>query len=248
MKVVAALACRVQSKRLYGKPLQLIDIEKNITILEYLVGFLMTCKGIKEIVLAISEGTENKPFETLAKKMGIQYIFGSEQDVQKRLIMAADEVKGDIIFRVTTESPFTYMDTFVDTLNKHIENKADLTVIEGLPDGTYYELIDLSALKRAHNNGEERHRSELCTLYMFEHPDEFMIQKFRTGTSKLQRSDLRLTVDYPEDLIVVREVYKALKKNNEFINIEDIIDYLDAHPKLKEINGWIDAGIGRIWD
>jgi spore coat polysaccharide biosynthesis protein SpsF (cytidylyltransferase family) len=248
MKVVATLACRVQSKRLYAKPLQLIDIEDNITILEYLVGFLKTCKGIDQIVLAISEGIENKPFETLAKKMNLQYIIGSEQDVQKRLIVGADKAKGDIIYRVTTESPFTYMDTFEETLNKHIENKADLTVIEGLPEGTYYELIDLEALKRAHDQGEERHRSELSTLYMFEHPDEFSLQQLRTGSSKLQRPDIRLTVDYPEDLIVVREVYKALKKKDEYIMIEDIIDYLDAHPKLKEISGWIDAGSGRIWD
>ena len=248
MKVVATLACRVQSKRLYAKPLQLIDIENEVTILEYLVGFLKTCDGIDEIVLAISEGIENKPFEMLAREMGIQYVIGSEQDVQKRLIIAADKADGDIVYRVTTESPFIYMDTFEEILAKHIKNEAALTVIEGLPEGTYYELINLKALKKAHDQGEERHRSELCTLYMFENPDRFHLQKLRTESIKLQRPDIRLTVDYPEDLIVVREAYKALKKENEYIKIEDIIDYLDAHPKLKEINDWIDAGIGRIWD
>lgn len=38
------------------------------------------------------------------------------------------------------------------------------------------------------------------------------------------------------------------EEKGKFIKIESIIDYLDAHPKLKEVNGWIDAGIGRIWD
>ncbi len=248
MKVVATLACRVQSKRLYAKPLQLIDIENEVTILEYLVGFLKSCDGIDEIVLAISEGLENKPFEILAQKMGLKYVIGPEQDVQKRLIMSADKAGGDIVYRVTTECPFIYMDTFNETLGKHIKNSADLTVIEGLPEGTYYELINLKALKKAHDQGEERHRSELCTLYMFENPDKFYLQRLRIGSPKLQCPDVRLTVDYPEDLIVIREVYKALKKENEYIKIEDIIDYLDVHPKLKEINDWIDAGIGRIWD
>ena len=248
MKVVATLACRVQSKRLYAKPLQFIDIENDITILEYLVGFLKTCDGIDEIVPAISEGVENKPFEILAREMGLQYVIGPEQDVQKRLIMAAEKGGGDIVYRITTENPFVYMDTFEEILSKHIKNEAALTVIEGLPEGTYYEIIDLKDLKTAHEQGEERHRSELCTLYMCENPDKFHLQRLRTGSSKLQRPDIRLTVDYPEDLIVAREVYKALKKENEYIKIEDIIDYLDAHPKLKEINGWIDAGIGRVWD
>ena len=248
MKVVATLACRVQSKRLYAKPLQFIDIENDITILEYLVGFLKTCDGIDEIVLAISEGVENKPFKMLAHKMGLKYVIGPEQDVQKRLIMAADKGGGDIVYRVTTECPFIYMDTFEETLERHIKGKAALTVIEGLPEGTYYEIIDLKDLKTAHEQGEERHRSELCTLYMCENPNKFHLQRLRTGSSKLQRPDIRLTVDYPEDLIVVREVYKALNKKDKSIKIEDIIDYLDTHPKLKEINGWIDAGIGRIWD
>ena len=248
MKVVATLACRVQSKRLYAKPLQFIDIENEITILEYLGGFLKTCNRVDEIVLAISDGVENKPFEILARKMGLQYVIGSEQDVQKRLIMAAEKGDGNIVYRVTTECPFIYMDTFEEILEKHIKNKAALTVIEGLPEGTYYEIINLADLKTAHDQGEERHRSEFCTLYMCENPDKFYLQRLRTWSSKLQRPDIRLTVDYPEDLIVVREVYKALKVRNDYIKIEDIINYLDANPKLKEVNSWIDAGIGRIWD
>jgi spore coat polysaccharide biosynthesis protein SpsF len=248
MKVVAALACRVQSKRLYAKPLQFIDIDNEVTILEYLVGSLKECGSIDEIVLAISEGVENKPFELLADKMGLQYVIGPEIDVQQRLIMAGDKAKGDIVYRITTENPFVYMDNFDEILDSHVKNKASLTIIEGLPEGTYYELIDLNALKKAHDEGEERHRSELCTLYMAENPDKFYLQRLRTGSEKLQRPDIRLTVDYPEDLIVVREVYKALKKEGGYIKIEDIIDYLDKHPTLKEVNGWIDAGTGRIWD
>lgn len=248
MKVVATLACRVQSKRLYAKPLQFIDIDNEISILEYLVGYLKTYKSIDEIVLAISEGVENKPFELLADKMGLQYVIGPEQDVQKRLIMAADLVGGDIVYRETTENPYVYMDSFDEVLDSHVQNKAALTIIEGLPEGTYYELIDLYALKKAHEEGEERHRSELCTLYMAENPNKFYLQRLRTGSKKLQRPEIRLTVDYPEDLIVVREIYKALKKEGEYIKMEDIIDFLDMHPTLKAINGWIDAGTGRIWD
>jgi spore coat polysaccharide biosynthesis protein SpsF (cytidylyltransferase family) len=161
--------------------------------------------------------------------------------------MAAEKGKGDIIYRVTTECPFIYMDTFEDVLTAHFKNRAALTVIEGLPEGTYYEIINLKDLRRAHEEGEARHRSELCTLYMCENPDKFFLQRLRTEIPKLQRPDIRLTVDYPEDLIVVREVYKALKKDGKYIGIEEIIEYLDAHPTLKEINGWIDAGKGRIW-
>ncbi len=248
MKVVATLACRVQSKRLYAKPLQLIDVASDVSILEYLVNFLKTCRGIDEIVLAISEGEENMPFKIMAKKLGLTYIVGDEIDVQGRLIKAVESLQGDTIYRVTTECPFIYMDNFKDVLDRHQQNKASLTVIEGLPEGVYYELIDVEDLKRAHDKGLEKHRSELCSLYMFENPKDFRIQKLTVDSPQLQRPDIRLTVDYPEDLIVVRELYKALKKEGQFVSIAEIIDYLDSHPKLNELNNWIDRGKGRIWD
>lgn len=247
MKVVATLACRVQSKRLYAKPLQFIDIDKEITILEYLFATLKTLEKIDDIVLAISEGEENLPFCRLAQKMNTPYIVGSEEDVQGRLIQAADFAKGDIIFRITTENPFVYLDGFDDILRRHIDENAALTVIEGLPEGTYWELINLKDLKRAHAAGERRHRSELCTLYMAEHPEEFKLLKLPVGKAKLKRPDIRLTVDYPEDLIVVREVYKALNRSGCIIAVEDIVNFLDAHQDLKHLNDWIDSGMGRVW-
>jgi spore coat polysaccharide biosynthesis protein SpsF len=247
MKVVAALACRVQSKRLYAKPLQFLDIDNEITILEYLVSSLKRVNKIDSIVLAISEGEDNIAFHRMAKKMRVPYIIGSEEDVQGRLIAAADHGKGDIIFRITTENPFVYLDDFDAILKRHISEKASLTVVEGLPEGTYYELIDLKDLKRAHSAGERRHRSELCTLYMAERPEEFKLLKLQNENSDLRRPDVRLTVDYPEDLIVVREVYKALHKPGEFIKVGDIIKFLDDHKELKHLNDWIDAGTGRIW-
>lgn len=246
-KVVATLACRVQSKRLYGKPLQLIDLDQEISILEYLTGFLQTCRGIDDIVLAISDGEENYPFRRLAEKLKLPYVVGSEDDVQMRLIMAAAAVNGEIIYRVTTECPFIYMDTFEETLKSHIENGAALTVIENLPEGCYYELITLADLKTAHRLGEPRHRSEFCTLFIFENPDRFRVQRL-TPEAALRRPEIRLTVDYPEDLIVVREVHKALKRPGTYIAVPEIIEYMDAHPELKQLNGGIQAGAGRIWN
>jgi hypothetical protein len=59
------------------------------------------------------------------------------------------------------------------------------------------------SLERSHDNGEPKHRSELCTLYIREHPDEFKVVRHRP-LQALIRKDLRLTVDNPEDLVVCR--------------------------------------------
>lgn len=244
MKVVAVLACRVQSERLYGKPLQLVG-EK--TILEHLIDQLKTVKRLDGIVLAISEGEENTPFIRIAEKLGLGYVVGDEIDVLGRLIKAGDKANADIILRATTECLYIYTKNIDEMINHHINTNADLTVCENLPEGAYVEIMSLNALEKSHDLGEERHKSELCTLYIFEHPEMFRIEKL-IPPEKLRRPDIRITVDYPEDLIVVREIYGALSKPNKLIEVEEIIDFLDKHPEIKKINAHIETGKGRIWE
>ena len=52
MKVIACIACRNNSRRLYGKPLQLLE---NFSVLEYIINNLKQRTEIADIVLAISE-------------------------------------------------------------------------------------------------------------------------------------------------------------------------------------------------
>ena len=39
-KLIAAIACRSSGKRLYGKPLQNLDIENDISILDFIISKL----------------------------------------------------------------------------------------------------------------------------------------------------------------------------------------------------------------
>jgi N,N'-diacetyllegionaminate synthase len=242
-RLVATLACRAGSSRLYGKPLHRIG---DRTILEYLVARIRSLPRVDEIVFAVSEGRENEVFLDVARSLGIDAIVGDEHDVQGRLIQAGEHAHADLLLRATTESPFLYLDNVDEMVRRHDAERADLTVCEGLPDGAYCEIITLAALKDAHARGERRHRSELCTLYMSEHPERYRIIKM-AAPEKLRRTDIRLTVDYPEDLIVCRAVAEALGKDGPLFSLEAIIEYLDDHPQLKAVNGWIDSGTGRIW-
>jgi spore coat polysaccharide biosynthesis protein SpsF (cytidylyltransferase family) len=81
---------------------------------------------------------------------------------------------------------------------------------------------------------------------MFEHPERYKTVKL-LAPEKVRRPDLRLTVDYPEDLIVCRQVAEALGKDGPLFPLEAVVEYLDTHPKLNTMNNGIDAGHGRIW-
>jgi len=232
--LVAALACRANGKRLYGKPLQLLDVDRGLSVLEYIVSMLRTESSISDIVFGVSVGTANDVFPEIAASLGVNSIRGDERDVLQRLIQCGDAVSGSDIFRVTTESPFTYVEAIAEVWERHKTHANDVTVIDGLPDGCNFEIFTLEALRRSHGRGSARHRSELCSLYIREHRDEFKVEVVPVPES-LQRGDLRLTIDYPEDLVLCRRVYDRLKLHAPRIPLDRVIALLDAEPELRAL-------------
>ena len=243
-KVAAIIACRVESGRLFGKPIQNIT---NFTILDFLINQLKTSTQISEIVLAISENHGNEIFIDFAKKHGLKFVIGDDKDVLQRLIQGAELINANIIFRVTSENPFIYWEGIDTLIKNHIKGKFDFSFIDKVPIGSGYEIINLEALKKSHKLGGKRHRSELCSLYIYEHQKHFSIQRFNPP-SKLQRPDLRLTVDTPEDLLVARKIHEKLGNGDKPIALRKIIDLLEKNTNISEINSNIPIGVTRIWD
>ena len=67
-KLVAALACRNKGSRLYGKPLQNLDVRNGITILDNIIACLSSFDCINSVVLGIAEGDENLDYVDYAKE------------------------------------------------------------------------------------------------------------------------------------------------------------------------------------
>ena len=230
-KLIAALACRNKGTRLYGKPLQNLDITDELTILDNIVNCLNSVDAIAAIVLGIAQGSENNIFVELADKKGIEYIRGSEVDVLGRLIQCGEHVSATDIYRSTSESPFPFFEEIDQCWDKHVSHGNDATFIDHIIDGCGFEILTMEVLKRSHREGQDKHRSELCTLYLRENKDDFLIEHV-LPPKELIRKDLRLTVDYPEDLIVCRAVYEKFKCFAPNIPLLKVVDYLDNNSDL----------------
>jgi N,N'-diacetyllegionaminate synthase len=231
-KIVSVIACRVSSGRLFAKPLQQIFKE---SILQLQLRQLKKSDYVEDIVLAISKNPGNEIFVEFAKQNKIKYVLGDDTDVLSRLILGANLVDADTIVRTTSENPFIYWEGLNSLIKNHLRKNNHLTTYAGLPLGSSIEVISKKALEISHKQGKEKHRSELCTLYINENPSKFKISRLKVEKS-LYRPDIRLTVDTPQDLLVARIVFQNISKNNELIKIKSIIQFLDSHPKIKEIN------------
>jgi spore coat polysaccharide biosynthesis protein SpsF len=233
-RLVAAIACRNQGSRLYGKPIQNLDVEKGIRIIDNIIDCLRTIDFIDEIVLGISEGVENEVFKTIAEEKGLRYVVGDQVDVLSRLVKCGQLAGATDVFRVTSESPFLYFEPVEALWQRHQAEQADATFMDDVIDGCGFEILSLKALEESHTKGDKKHRSELCTLYIRENQQHFRIIKANPPDA-LIRKDLRLTVDNPEDLAVCRIVYGVFKDSAPRIPVPEIVRFLDANPRLIEL-------------
>jgi len=242
----AILACRVQGTRLYGKPLQPL-VQGGITIIESLFEYLKEIKSIRKIVLAISEGYENNGFIHLAEKYNFPYVIGDEHDVLQRIIDATHQEETENVFRITTEGPFVIYEYADSIIYEFLQGNYDWASYKDSPEGTGFELISIDALEKSHKQGTKRNRSELVTSYIAENQNEFKIL-FKELPLHMQRPEVRLTVDYAEDLVFCQKIYKELKKKNKLISVEEIINFWDNNPDIRKPVEKIglDWGTGRL--
>ena len=114
---------------------------------------------------------------------------------------------------------------------------ADYTYVPGdaLLMGILSEVISRSALERSWERGEARHRSELVTLYIKEHPQEFTIVTAELPAG-LYRPEYRLTVDEPEDVRLMQEIFARLAAPGRRVTTREAIALLDREPELARIN------------
>ena len=231
-KLVATIACRNFGQRLFAKPLQNLDLKKNINVLNLLIKNIRKQKSISQIVLGIAKEKGSEIYKEFAKKNHLEFIVGDEKDVLSRLIKCAELVKATDVFRVTSESPFPYLNNLKKSWHIHKKENLDAIFLDDVIDGCGYEIIKLSALRHSHKFGKKRHRSELCTLYIRDNIINFKVKKIKPPKFLL-RKDLRLTVDYPEDLILCREIYKEFL--NKKINHKKIVEFVDKNKYLKNL-------------
>jgi spore coat polysaccharide biosynthesis protein SpsF len=233
-KLVAAIACRNQGTRLYGKPIQNLDVVDKVRIIDNIIDCLNSISCVDEIVLGISEGIENVIYIEIAKEKKLKYIIGDEEDVLSRLIQCGKVANATDILRVTSESPFLYFEPLAKFWKQYVSTELDAIFLDDIIDGCSFQIISMDSLEISHREGEDRHRSEFCTLYIRENLNMFKVKKV-FPPAEFIRKDLRLTVDNPEDLVVCRVLYCYFKEFAPKFPILKMIDFLDRNPDLKNL-------------
>lgn len=230
MKTGFIITARMKSTRLPRKLiLKIFDRE----IIAWLIDRLKQCQSLSEILIATSSNPQDKILCQIAKRENIKCFEGSEDDVLERLYMAAKNYELDYIINITADCPLVSFDFVDHVITTYEETNADLITTFKLPHGFYIYGIKIAALEKVLEIKDEVD-TEIWGAYFTEtglfNVVEMDIPLF------LQRKNYRLTLDYPEDFDFFKAVFTGLGKETYKKSTKEIIEFLDNHPEIVNIN------------
>lgn len=229
MKIGFLITARLKSSRL---PLKIIKDLKGKTVIERVISRAKKIKDISVIVLCTSNNPQDKLLVEVAKKNGIYHFKGDEEDVLKRLLDAAEFFNLDYFLGITADNPLFsiyYSNCIIDEIKR---NHNDFIKLKGLPLGAATYGIKVKALETV---------CKIKTIvdteiwgYLIDRPEIFDVKTIKV-VGKLNRPDLRFTLDYDEDYELINNIYSNVRFE-EVLNLKKVIDYLNKHPEIAKNN------------
>lgn len=221
MSGAVVLQARLGSTRLPGKVLAPIG---PYSLLEHCVRRLSA--GGLPIVVATTDTTEDDAVERAAKRLKVDVFRGPVHDVLARFIGAARAFGLTEIVRATADNPLVDPGAVQRTFGFRHRVDADHVVECGLPLGAAVEAVSLQALERASALVTDPYDREHVTSFIRRDPRFRALRAVAPGD--IRRPGLRLTVDTPEDLEFVRQVYASVESGDQLPSLTEIIAAADA--------------------
>ncbi len=178
----------------------------------------------------------------LARRMGLRWYRGSEQDVLSRYLGAARESHAELVVRVTSDCPLidaSETDAVIVALSERRGScdYASNSLERHLPRGLDTEALWADVLERmARMASSPAAREHVTWFCREERPDLFLLHSVRRP---YDAADLRWTVDTAADLALARRLYEDLGLADHDLPPAQIIAYLRAHPEVAAINAHI---------
>lgn len=166
----------------------------------------LTASGVGRVVLATTTNSEDDALAHIARGFGALVTRGDAEDVLGRVVQAVEEFDLDPVVRATGDNPAVDIQAPGRTLSALRQLSADYVREDGLPCGASVEAMTADALRRAAELATDSYDREHVTTFIRRRVDLFRVVTVPVPMPLFNPS-LRLTVDTPEDLAHVRELF-----------------------------------------
>jgi spore coat polysaccharide biosynthesis protein SpsF (cytidylyltransferase family) len=216
--VLCIIQARALSTRLPGKVLKKIN---GVSMLEWQLRRVQLAKTIDTITVATGEGEENDPLQKLCRNLQIPCFRGDENDVLDRFYQCTQNYPNhSIIVRLTGDCPLIDPKIINEAVTFFKKNAYDYVSNVGgrqetFPDGMDVEVLAKKALETAAKKTLRPSDREHVTPYIKRNT---AFKKYFLN-APYNFSHIRLTVDEPEDFIVVSYLIKKMSIVDDYLSL-----------------------------
>ena len=219
----------MSSNRLPGKVLKLINGQPMIY---RQIKRVLESTLVEGVIVATSVSSSDDELVEFLESENIKVFRGSLDNVLSRFLEITKEFNPINVIRLTGDCPLV-MPKLIDQMVVQFEEKLpdylSNCLTPSFPDGLDIEIISSEAISRLESLNLSKMELEHVTLGVYNRPDLFRVLNFSTP---INRSSMRWTVDYPEDLDFVRSVYSHFKGRESVFEYEDVLEFLRSNPEV----------------
>lgn len=235
MRIVATIEARMTSSRLPGKVLRPV---LGRPLLARMIERLRRVWQLDQVMVATTVNASDDPIAKLAAELGVGCFRGSEEDVLGRVLGAARAAGADLIVETTGDCPLidpAVIDQVIATFRANDVDYCANVLKPSYPRGMDVQVFPTEILARVDRLTADPADREHVSLYIYEHPEQFRLLNVASGLRPAD-AEHRLTVDTPDDLELVRQIFERLYPENPTFGLAEILDVLRADPVLATLN------------
>lgn len=230
----ALIIARLGSSRLPAKHLSVVG---DKAIIEHVIERVRQATEIDRIVLCTTTRPEDVALVDLADRAGIDHFQGSEHNLLQRFYDAALHFKIDFSVIIEADEVVCDWELMDAIVRRHRDSAADYVTVRGVPIGSYLHGLNTLALAQVCGVLEESWETDGWGRYFTEPGSfSFKVEEIVVDDPALTRPPARMTLDWPEDLALIREVYERLYVPGRVFHLRDVMALLRRQPELLEIN------------
>ncbi len=233
-KFAVIIQCRLNSKRFPNKILKKLD--RKYSILEFLIKRIKKKIDSKNIIIAAAE--KNKAIIDISKRNKTKIFFGSEKNVLQRYFAATNFYNLDYLIRITSDCPLIDPNLIMKMKKDYLKFNLDYIANtlppskSRWPDGSDIEIVSTRCLNYVYKIAKKKEDKEHVTNFIWKNKKKFKTKVF---FNKNDLSKFKYSIDYPDDLKLVRIIVNKLKFKKQSGTAEQICRILTKNNILMEI-------------
>ena len=219
-----AIQATMSSKVFPGKVLaKLID---NRTVLDFLITRIKEANLGSNIAIVTSDLDSDLPIVKEGKRLGVEVICGSHDDLIKRFIFAADALNANYLIPIPGSNPLLDLEALDNLIDAHHSGDWEYSFndhFDGVMLGTGSEIVNVDLLRKLDKQKLTKEQRVVGTLFVRQHAKQFKVQRFEVS---IGMQWVNFYIDSLEDLKRVSKIVEHVSS----LNNQNIKSFIQEYP------------------